>query len=733
MGYETLKSLSNAKRWTELESEWLTAISQPMAAPDKLLEVIDATVEAGQGKLAETMGWAWLSSMKEKHSAREALRLGRGLLLRLPDGEQLRGEILSLYEETHRQHPELEKWVVKSGLKEGKSVRRALRYLDVGLRLSPGAYLRNRTDDVAAQVVEADFDAEEVVLKTARGTRTLPLSEVINDFDPADESDFHVLEQLHPDKIADLVKNDPVTLAIGICRCHKNQIDRDELKLMLVPAHVDAKKWTDWWNKLRTALKKSPNLRIEGRSPMFLIYDPIGQTPEQETWNALTTAEEPRQWLELLEAYLRDSKSNGRTPDADFLNRVQTRLVKNIERFRRHKNHENAFSTALVIERLAADGLPISTDAHGMALEMLKTSENPVSDIAAIPDARLWSLAAVAVEQAFQEKWPEYFAEMILYAPAGQCDGLAKRVEKAGQGQHLVGIVDRALASPGRFTDALMWVWKGPAVDTPLPTPPVLELLSLVLSLVGPARQSEGKASGQSVNEMRAKVRAGIGAKGYARFRECLKTMDLPMAHAVRRQIERAEGLGPSVQNEMMNMLSAAFPKLHVKIEVPIWEDESTLYFSREGLRQKEAELEEIVNVKMRENAKAIGEAASRGDLSENSEYKYALEERDLLRARVAKINADLSKAKVIEVDRIPIDHVSIGQRVQLRSTSGEQELSLTILGVGDGDLNQRMYSYQTPIARQLLGRKLGEKVQVSLDGKNESEFEIASIERAMH
>lgn len=731
MGYDALKSFTNAKRWTEVETEWLTAIAEPVTAPEELLGVIDAAVEAGQGKLAESMGWAWLSSMKEKHSARDALQLGRGLLLRLPDGEQLRGEILSLYKETHSTHPQLETWVEKSGLKQGKSVRRALRYLDVGLRLAEGAFLRHRTEDDAAQITEADFDAEEFTLRTSRGSRSIPLSEVINDYDPADENDFIVLQQLNPAKIPELVQNDPVKLAIGICRCHRNQIDRDQMKLLLVPKYVASNKWTDWWNKLRAELKKSPNLRIEGRSPMFLIYDPVGQSPEQEAWNTFAAATQPRQWLDIVETYLRDSKSHGRTPDADFLNRVQKSLVAHIERFRRHHDHESAFGTALVIERLAADGLPISTDAHGTAIEMLKTSENPIADVAAVPDARLWGLAAAVVEQAFPDNWPEYFAEMILHAPAGQCDILAKRVEKAGRGELLKPIVTRALENAGRYTEAVMWIWKMPAVETELPVPPTLELFGTIMSLVGPARQSEGRAIGQTVNEMRAFVRGGIGAKNYARFREVLKGMDLAMAQTIRRQVERAEGLGPSVQGEMMSILSEMFPKLYMKAEVPVWEDESSLYFSREGLKAKEAELEDIVNVKMRENAKAIGEAASRGDLSENSEYKYALEERDLLRARVANINADLSKAKIIEADAVPLDHVSIGQRIALKAQDGAQ-MDLMIMGVGDGDLNRHIYSYQTPIARQLLGRKSGEKVRLSFDGKNESEYEIAGISVAV-
>jgi transcription elongation factor GreA len=406
-------------------------------------------------------------------------------------------------------------------------------------------------------------------------------------------------------------------------------------------------------------------------------------------------------------------------------------LVDHINRFLRHKEPADALATALVIERVAADGLPVSTDAHGMALKMLAESDAPVAMVTRVPDARLWSLAVACLEQAFPRRWPELFADLILYAPASQCDVLAKKVEKAGAGHLLPSIVQRALADAGRFTDAVMWIWKGPDVQTPLPVPPLLELFNLIMTLVGPTRISEGKVAGQTVNEMRAKVRAGLSAKEYARFRECIDGLDDALAQTVRRLIERGEGLGPSLQEDMSRILRTRFANLYVKPKVAMWDDESVLYFTPKGLKAKEDELAEIVNVKMRENAKAIGEAASHGDLSENSEYKFALEERDLLRARVAKLNRELSLAKVLEKADIPSDHVSIGQRLTIRPVAGGEPTVLTILGFDESDIANHVYSYQSPLARQFLGRKVGDVLNVTLDG-GATDYTIDKVESAL-
>lgn len=731
--YETLKSLANEKNWGDLESEWLQAIGDPSAMPDQLLPIIDKVVDSGEGKLAESMGWAWLSSMKEKHSPHDALRLGRGLLLRLPDGDQLRDEILTLYKETHKDHPKLEDWVERSGLKGNNSVRRALRFLDVGLRLEEGGFLVHRTEDTAAEIEEVDLLEGEVTLRLGKRSRTLPIKEVVSDFQAADANDFHVLEQLHPERITDLIANDPLSLAEGVVRTRdQHKIDRDEFKLLLVPKYIDAKKWTDLWTRIRSGVRNSAHFRVEGRSPTFLIYDPVGQSPEQEAGAAFADADTPRQWLEVLEGYLRGTKQRGSEVNPTFIKKIQATLKRQIDRFNKHGESGDAFATALIVERLAQEGLPIEDNVKQAAVDMLRNAKDPVVLVASVPDARLWSLGITCVEQAFPDSWAEVFAKLVLFAPAGQTDALAKQVEKAEKGELLCPVVEAAMADPGRFTDAFMWLWKGPTVKVPLPLPPALEMFNTALTLCGPARQSEGKAAGQTTNEMRARVRTGLSARNYEPYAAVLKTIDLPMAKALRRQIERAEGLGPSVQSEMLNRLTRAFPELYVKVEKSMWEDDESLYFTRAGLKAREGELDELVNVKMRENAKAIGEAAALGDLSENSEYKFALEERDLLRARVAQINSELALAKILDPAAVPTDHVSIGQRVTMRNVNNGEKRVLIILGVGDSNTETGTYAYQTPLAMQIMGLKRGETVEMSFDGEPERKYEVADIEVAI-
>jgi transcription elongation factor GreA len=192
--------------------------------------------------------------------------------------------------------------------------------------------------------------------------------------------------------------------------------------------------------------------------------------------------------------------------------------------------------------------------------------------------------------------------------------------------------------------------------------------------------------------------------------------LDESMAQAIRRLLERGDGLGPTVQDEMMRILRGRFGALFAKPKVALWEDESILVYTPRGLKAKEEELAEIVNVKMRDNARAIGEAAAHGDLSENSEYKFALEERDFLRARVAKLNREISMARVLEPADIPADFIAIGQRIRLEPVTSGASMDITILGYDESDLPNRVYSYHSPFARQLIGKKTGDVVRLTIE-----------------
>jgi len=180
----------------------------------------------------------------------------------------------------------------------------------------------------------------------------------------------------------------------------------------------------------------------------------------------------------------------------------------------------------------------------------------------------------------------------------------------------------------------------------------------------------------------------------------------------------------------MLKIIQEAHPELYTRVKVDPWIDETILFGTREGMNRREEELKQLVNVKMVENARAIGEAASHGDLSENSEYKFALEERDLLRARAAAIQSELSRARLLTHNDVATDAVNIGTRVTLSGPDGSRR-DLTILGPWEADVEKSIYNYRAPLCMKLKGLHVGDTVALDLDGE-ERTYRVEAIANAL-
>lgn len=136
---------------------------------------------------------------------------------------------------------------------------------------------------------------------------------------------------------------------------------------------------------------------------------------------------------------------------------------------------------------------------------------------------------------------------------------------------------------------------------------------------------------------------------------------------------------------------------------------------TREGFEKKKAELDRMQNVEMIEVAKRIAAARDLGDLSENAEYHAAREDQGMLQARVDALKEQLAHAFIVEQSSLPKDTVVFGSRVRIKNLdSGEFEVYV-LVGPGDEDYDNNKILTTSPRGQALLGKKVGEKVEIKV------------------
>ncbi|MEK7355515.1 MAG: transcription elongation factor GreA [Bdellovibrionota bacterium] len=142
------------------------------------------------------------------------------------------------------------------------------------------------------------------------------------------------------------------------------------------------------------------------------------------------------------------------------------------------------------------------------------------------------------------------------------------------------------------------------------------------------------------------------------------------------------------------------------------------------GKAKLEEELKRLTYTERPNIIKAIEEARSHGDISENAEYEAAKERQGMIEARISDIQGQLAGAEVIDTSLIKSDKVVFGAVVDLIDVETDEKLTYQIVGVDEADVKQGMISIMSPLARILIGKSAGDTVHLR-SPKGDREFEI--------
>jgi transcription elongation factor GreA len=153
----------------------------------------------------------------------------------------------------------------------------------------------------------------------------------------------------------------------------------------------------------------------------------------------------------------------------------------------------------------------------------------------------------------------------------------------------------------------------------------------------------------------------------------------------------------------------------------------ATNYMTAEGYKKLVEELNELERVQRPAISKQIGEARDKGDLSENAEYDAAKEAQGMLEMRISNLKEMVASARMIDESKINTDEVQILTRVKIKNTKTDQLMTYMIVSESEANFKEGKLSVTTPIAKGLLGKKVGEKASVSVPS-GILEFEVLEI-----
>jgi len=138
-------------------------------------------------------------------------------------------------------------------------------------------------------------------------------------------------------------------------------------------------------------------------------------------------------------------------------------------------------------------------------------------------------------------------------------------------------------------------------------------------------------------------------------------------------------------------------------------------YITQEGLNKLKDELDHLMNVERPAISKQIGEAIEKGDISENAEYDAAKDAQGMLEAKISVLRDKIAHARIIDESKIDTSSVQILNKVTIKNIKNNTTMQYTIVSEHEADLKSGKISIGTPIAKGLVGKKVGDVVEIKV------------------
>ncbi len=718
---DELLKLAKKEKLEQLESAWVAAIDEGPGVLDALLLVPEVLVERGHGELAESLIWYLVDSLRESGEREGALQAARAGARLLPESAIVRELLAGLLEEAYADRDDLDELMRVTLRAPGMQLDEALAALDKMLCLDPGAYVFDTQQGLAGRTVGFDADIGGILVDVGDSEKTYGPG-LIGRLEPLEPDDFRALKVFERERLQTLAHEDPEQLVEIVLTSVARRMELRRLRFHLEPVLGS---WSKWWSAAREKLRRSSYIGMTpGRSPsLFLRSKPLSHG----------------------ERLLRRFESAG-----DVVARLAVAL-QIVEEVRAHDGVEREVLERVVDElALAASpgagGLPAVALAAAAVLHALlkhcpelavEEPEVPANALEVLSDGQALASAVtdrgvlVCVLGFVRDHWPQAWRDVLagLMPLVGRhvCEGAARMLRETKSDQALAEVAQEILVRSDASAGAVAWLWRTVATEPPDelrdavdPVSVAIRVLSMIASLVRDPDLGE-----QQRKERIGGLRTALFMRDGGPLREVLKSARPHYVAVLKGLVERSPGLTVRMQSDLTNMLQAIRPALFEKV-VPPWE-EDIVYTTEAGTASRRKELEHIVNVRLPEVMREIGQAAGFGDVSDNAEYRAGLEERGRLAERAARMQQELSAARPITREMASADHVTVGSRVKMRNSATGQVDTYSFLGPWDAQPDRNVYAYNAPLGLAFMGKHVGDTVTFRA-GTQERQWEILEI-----
>ena len=485
-----------------------------------------------------------------------------------------------------------------------------------------------------------------------------------------------------------------------------------QIQESLVPDVIE-EDWKKWWADAKKEMKSDGHFQLPVKKTEPIVYHAEELSPADKLMSNIRDAKGLKAQLaaasELCKAI--DDVENKES----VLDEVVAILNDAI------KNHLT-FKPSLALEAvLLRDAIRTQSGVQPQEEELIaddifEKADNLAEVIEGLSAAKQ-KLALEAFRQAHPDTWVVTYLKLINETGLRLVGELVQILIDTGHFDKFKGNLTKLISKREASTDLMLWMGKNRSDSFADILGP--EVLRAMMAAIENDRFEDRKTSklGDLILSDQELITDLIGSA------------DIELVEDLVRALQATNCFDDMDKRSLLGRIVKEFPSIQAMISGDQAKEDNALIVSWPSLERRKLEYEELVKEKIPANSKEIAIARSFGDLRENHEFKAAKETQKLLLSRKGELEFDLTRARATDFSDATIDQVTVGNKVGVTNLETNKPETFTVLGAWDGDPDNQILSYLTPLGQAFLGKKPGEEAKLEFDDESRR-YRIDTIEQ---
>lgn len=548
--------------------------------------------------------------------------------------------------------------------------------------------------------------------------QTMGLKLALQKLLPLQEDDVRVQRFSDLDSLKTLAKEDPAELVVRILKAYEGRMKPDMLDDELAGVVIAKEDYKKWWDKAKKALRESKRANVPSKRTEDITLRNENESPLQSLINDFEAAKTIKNKIKTLDAV--KAETEALQDDLDAVGKI----VSDIEVIARKSLKLNTGQTLEllcvreeIIELVEKYEAPEERFSIAEALQQIEADlAAEVSPLASVRQRRIY----LSYPGAFEDQWIDKLLNLFDEVGTRGVSEIAKILDEKEELKAFNKHIKKALSRRSLGPDALSWLCRerNKASEKSFG----FEVGQAVLNIIesdyledGPRKSNRLQAYVMEDRELITDFLKGIEKNDVKNF--CKKLLSSPAFPDLDRK-------------SLMARIIKKLPETQKLVAGTVTKKDKSLIVSWDSLERKRAEYEDLVKERIPQNIKDIAIARSYGDLRENFEYKAAKDMQLVLNRRKGEVESELNRAKGTDFADADTSAANVGTVVTLEDSKKKASV-YTILGAWDGDPDKKTVSYQSEVAKGIIGKKVGEAVKVQdFDSDAIFDFKIKSIDK---